>query len=205
MKERKILRLLLLLAIILFLMFCYIDWSGSIILFLVLILGLVLIKVFEIISFLRHKKKLLKIGRIELFEKKILQALKGLTFLFVLYIFIKKAHLITFKINDFTTFFLDNTRESMKYYIIMSLIILREVIDDDRMFYATDRGLVTYGNYFESYFWDDFLDFKIIKEQSLILFKKNKGEFLFITYDDSFQGKEELIIESLSKNLTEDV
>ncbi|MGB1043212.1 MAG: hypothetical protein ACPGU6_07445 [Tenacibaculum sp.] len=205
MKKRKMLQLVMVLVVVLFFICCYVDWNMSIIVMTILIFSLVFVKVFEIIRFFLRKKTLLKLGRIELFEKKMLNGfiLIGITFL--LYFFIKNADLIDFRTNDFTTFFLGNTGQFGMYYIIIVLFNLKNFIDDQSVFYLTDKGLVTRGNYFESYFWNDFLGYKIIKEQSLIRFKKKNGKFLFITYDESLQGKEELIIESLSKNLTEDV
>ncbi|WP_299107216.1 hypothetical protein [uncultured Tenacibaculum sp.] len=205
MKKRKVIELLVYLTLGLFLMFCYVDWNLSIILVSILISVLILIKAFEIIMFLIIKKKLLKLGRLELFRSEFLRGLIGIAFPIILLLLLKYSDFFEIEGNNFSTFFLRDTKQLVFYYTIVISLIFRYVVDDTAMFYATNKGLVTRGNYFESYFWSDFLEFKIIKEQSLIRFKKKNGKFLFITYDDTFKEKEELIIESLSKNLTEDV
>lgn len=193
------------LILALFVTFCYIDWNGAIIITLALIVGYVLISVFELIQFFKRKKELLKLGRIELFRSEFLGVLVSIALPIILYLLIRKLDFLNFESNDFTRFFLLDSKMNIPFYIVIGTFISNLFINDKRAFYATDKGLVTQGNYFESYFWSDFLEFKIIKEQSLIRFKKKNGKFLFITYDDTFKEKEELIIESLSKNLTEDV
>ncbi|CAL2115095.1 conserved membrane hypothetical protein [Tenacibaculum sp. 190130A14a] len=193
------------LILTLFVTFCYIDWNGAIIITLILIFGYVLIGVFELIQFFQRKKELLKLGCIELFRSEFLGVLVSIALPIILYLVISKLDFLNFESNDFTRFFLLESKMNIPFYIVIGTFIANLLINDRRVFYATDKGLVTRGNYFESYFWNDFLGYKIIKEQSLIRFKKKNGKFLFITYDESLQGKEELIIESLSKNLTEDV
>ncbi|CAL2103682.1 conserved membrane protein of unknown function [Tenacibaculum sp. 190130A14a] len=205
MRNRKLIQLLMYLILTLFVTFCYIDWNGAIIITLILIFGYVLIGVFELIQFFQRKKELLKLGCIELFRSEFLGVLVSIALPIILYLVISKLDFLNFESNDFTRFFLLESKMNIPFYIVIGTFIANLLINDRRVFYATDKGLVTRGNYFESYFWNDFLGYKIIKEQSLIRFKKKNGKFLFITYDESLQGKEELIIESLSKNLTEDV
>ena len=69
-------------------------------------------------------------------------------------------------------------------------------------FILTKKDLVTKGNYFEDYLWEDFIEFSLIEEQSLIRFKKKNDKFLFVKYEEPyFQDNKTEILSILNKNI----
>lgn len=204
MKRRSILKISFYLILVLFFTFSTWEVKKSIEIFTVLFVLIVVSKVYELIKFYRNKESFLKLGKRELFYNRYIASF---IFLILTVVYIGYLSKINFKLNTkFAHFFLIENTSSALFYGLFTSLIISELFGIENVFYITDKGISKKWNYFENYKWEDFLDFKIIKEQSLIRFKKKNNKFIFIKYEEeTFINNEDLIISKLNKNLTEDV
>ncbi len=193
---------MVLLTIFLFAIFSLIDVNVSISIVLFLIYLLVGIRIFEIVMFYNVKKKLIKLGEKELFTSKIWGILAALISIIFIYLSIKYSYLLEYEANEFNAYFWSSTKNSTTNFIIVLSFFIRSLIDDNRIFYLTQQGIITHGDYFEEYLWKDFKGFKVIEEQSLIRFTKKNDKFLFVKYKEPyFQENKKEVLSILNKNI----
>lgn len=186
MRIRKVLEALLFVCFGLFFLFSVIDFQLSVEIVLFLVITLVGFKIYEllIIRFGNYNRKLL--GSIELFRSNSWNYVVSIIAIILLYLVLKYHYLLKFETNAFTNFFFDPGSNHFAYYIISVYYVIGLFINDNRIFYFTEQGLVTKGNYFEDYLWQDFKEFSIIEEQYLIRFKKKNNKFLFVKYQERY-------------------
>ncbi|WP_442267208.1 hypothetical protein ACSIGC_05820 [Tenacibaculum sp. ZS6-P6] len=202
MKIRKVLKTLLFVCFGLFFLFGIIDFKVSVEIILFFIIALVVVKLYELLMIFlgSYNRKLL--GKIELFRSKFWDYLISMITVVLLYLIVRYDYLLEFKTNTFINFFFDSTSHYFAYYIIFSTYLISLLINDKHIFYFTKKGLVTKGNYFEDYLWEDFKAYTLIEEQSLIRFTKKNDKFLFVKYEESyFQENKTEILNVLNKNI----
>lgn len=191
---------MLLLLILLFLVFSMLNINYSGIIWLTLFGGLVLISFFELIAFQICKKRYKVLGKLNIPKTILKDFLIFIAVCLMFYVFVDYIHLVDVESNPFILFFL----EEPKYLgsNIFFLPILKTLIVDNTFFYITDKGITTKGNYFEDYLWEDFKEYSLIEEQSLIRFRKKNDKFLFVKYEESyFQENKIEITKVLNKNI----
>lgn len=199
---RKIISLITLVCFILFWIFSFIEFESSIMIVVLLISLLVSIKTFKVIMFYYLKNKRKKLGELELFTGKYRDFLISIVVVALLYFSTKYSYLIDFAPTKFLNYFFDISRNPLPYFIISLACLIGMFLTNNHVFYITESGLITFGNYFESYFWNDFIEFSIIEEQSLIRFKKKNNKFLFVKFEESyFEENKEEILKVLNKNI----
>ncbi|CAM1355207.1 MULTISPECIES: hypothetical protein [Tenacibaculum] len=204
MKKRNVLRFLFYITSALFIMFCIWEIENAIIFFIPLLVFLIVLKVLEVIKFYKNKRRLVKLGEREFFLNQYIASFLILISFIVYVVYVSKFN---FDLNtEFAYFFLGENGNSGFFYGLLMSLVIRGLFESNYEVYLTDKGIVKGRSYFEDYLWEDFLSFEIIKEQSLIRFKKKNDKFIFIKYEeDTFKNREDLIISKLNKNLTEDV
>ncbi|WP_299136208.1 hypothetical protein [uncultured Tenacibaculum sp.] len=204
MKKRNVLRFLFYITSALFIMFCIWEIENAIIFFIPLLVFLIVLKVLEVIKFYKNKRRLVKLGEREFFLNQYI-----VSFLILISFIVYVVHVSKFNFDlntEFAYFFLGENGNSGFFYGLLMSLVIRGLFESNYEVYLTDKGIVKGRSYFEDYLWEDFLSFEIIKEQSLIRFKKKNDKFIFIKYEeDTFKNREDLIISKLNKNLTEDV
>ncbi|WP_157730125.1 hypothetical protein [Tenacibaculum jejuense] len=202
MKIRKVLKGLLFICFGLFFLFSIVDVQLSIEIVVFFIIALVVVKLNELLMIYFRSNYRKSLGRIELFRSKFWDYLISIIAIFLLYLTIRYDYLLELKPNTFVNFFFDPKANHFAYYIISLTYLISLVINDNRIFYYTKQGLVTKGNYFEDYLWEDFKTYTLIEEQSLIRFTKKNDKFLFVKYEESyFQENKTEILNVLNKNI----
>ena len=202
MKMRNIITLITLCCFALFWIFSFIEYESSILIVLFIFSLLVSIKIFEVFMFYYLRAKRKKIGELELFTGKFRDYLISIVAVSLLYLSLKYSYLIDFAPTKFLNYFFDISRNPLPYFIISLTYLTGMFLTNNHVFYITESGLIIFGNYFESYFWNDFIEFSIIEEQSLIRFKKKNNKFLFVKFEESyFEENKEEILKVLNKNI----
>lgn len=204
MKKRNVLRFLFYITSALFIIFCIWEIENAIIFFIPLLVFQVVLKVFEVIKFYKYKRRLIKLGEREFFLNQYIASFLVFISFIVYIVYVSRFN---FDLNtEFAYFFLGESGNSGVFYVLFMSLVIRGLFKVNYEVYLTDKGIVKGRSYFEDYLWEDFLSFEIIKEQSLIRFKKKNDKFIFIKYEeDTFKNREGLIISKLNKNLTQDV
>lgn len=200
MNKRKLLRITLLTLMGLFLVFSMVNVNYSITIWLTLFWSLILISLFELIAFYIRKRQYRILGGLEESKTRLKDILVFITIFGIAYVSVKYSYLIDLKSNQFLSFFFGERRSIVSEIFLLPL--LKTLIVDNTFFYITDKGVTTKGNYFEDYLWEDFKDYSLIEEQSLIRFRKKNDNFLFVKYEESyFQENKIEITKVLNKNI----
>ncbi|WP_435263988.1 hypothetical protein [Tenacibaculum sp. nBUS_03] len=196
MKKRNVSRFLFYITSALFIIFCIWEIENAIIFFIPLLVFQVVLKVFEVIKFYKYKRRLIKLGEREFFLNQYIASFLVFISFIVYIVYVSRFN---FDLNtEFAYFFLGESGNSGFFYGLFMSLVIRGLFKVNYEVYLTDKGIVKGRSYFEDYLWEDFLSFEIIKEQSLIRFKKKNDKFIFIKYEeDTFKNREGLIISKL--------
>lgn len=206
MKMRSILTLITVVAFLLFFIFSLVEVKNSILLFLFFVILIASVKFFEVVYFFSIKKKLLRLGEVELFNDQLRSILISVLAVLFLYVVIKVPNYYEIKLTSFVGFFIGEHSYSKYLFAFLFINVIRTFLDNNRVFYLTNKGLLCPANYFEDYIWQEFKGYKIIEEQSLIRFTKKNDKFLFVKYEESYFEKRNIgITEVLNKNLKRNV
>ncbi|WP_431164594.1 hypothetical protein [Tenacibaculum halocynthiae] len=153
------------------------------------------------VRYLLKRKDLVEIGELEFFNKKYVDFVYLLLLIFFIFFLLPKVlEFLKFKglRNDFNFTLIIFAPQLLQFIIG---VFSKEV---GTFLYITERGLLSSMDTRESYFWDDFINYKIINDQKLFRFEKKNNKYLFISYDEKyFENNKKEILGIIKQNLVE--
>ncbi|WP_299124786.1 hypothetical protein [uncultured Tenacibaculum sp.] len=152
------------------------------------------------IRYLLRRKQLVEIGELERFHRKYLDLVFLLLLFFLLSKLVEWSSFVNLREDFNDNFVLVVFAPQIIQFIIG--VFSREM---GTFLYVTDRGILSSMETKESYLWEDFNNYKIIKNQKLFRFEKKNNKYLFISYDgEYFENNRKEILEIIKQNLKED-
>ena len=153
------------------------------------------------IKYLKRRKKLIELGELERFHRNYIEPI-------ALIIFVLTLFFVLPRISEWMNIKILRSNFNENFVILVFLPQLIQFFvgifskEMGTYFYITEKGIISSMEVKETYFWEDFINYKLLEDQNLLSFKKKKGKNLFISYHkEYFEKNRNEILNTLDNKL----